>query len=218
MALQDTGGHFSIKYGTGTVNGTVVTDVLRVADPPIIVPDQGFGLATEHSADFASASCDGIFVRFCHVLSILLPACACGAPGASVRLGECMPCRQLAHACMRRLHTEARHATCTGIDAEGDVTNMGDACIVMVDSETLSCQAQGLALPALSKQGQLPAFFRMLESGLLDEPLFSVWLSPDPTTEPAGKIMFGGHNPQRYVGMLQDLPVTSKKCARSSTL
>lgn len=73
--------------------------------------------------------------------------------------------------------------------------------------------SQGLALPALSKQGQLPAFFRMLESGLLDEPLFSIWLSPDPTLEPAGKILFGGHNPARYTGELLDLPVISKKCA-----
>ena len=30
----------------------------------------------------------------------------------------------------------------------------------------------------------MPAFFRMLEGGMLDEPLFSIWLSPDPTTEP----------------------------------
>ena len=79
----------------------------------------------------------------------------------------------------------------------------------------LCLHAQGLALPSLSKEGQLPAFFRMLESNLLDEPLFSIWLSPDPTTEPAGKIMFGGHNPQRYSGDLQDLQVTSKKCAQA---
>ncbi|KAK9918211.1 hypothetical protein WJX75_002282 [Coccomyxa subellipsoidea] len=127
---QETGGQFSIKYGTGAVHGEVITDVLRLAEPPIVVPDQGFGLAQDHSADFASASCDGIF---------------------------------------------------------------------------------GLAMPALSKQGQLPAFFRMLESGLLDEPLFSIWLSPDPTLEPAGKIHFGGHNPARYTGELLDLPVISKK-------
>ncbi len=71
-------------------------------------------------------------------------------------------------------------------------------------------------MPALSKQGQLPAFFRMLESGLLDEPLFSIWLSPDPTLEPAGKILFGGHNPARYTGDLLDLPVISKKCGPHS--
>ncbi|BDA49337.1 Cathepsin E at N-terminal half [Coccomyxa sp. Obi] len=127
---KETGGQFAIKYGTGSVNGRVVTDALQLAEPPIVVPDQGFGLAQDHSADFASASCDGIF---------------------------------------------------------------------------------GLAMPALSKQGQLPAFFRMLESGLLDEPLFSIWLSPDPTLEPAGKILFGGHNPARYTGDLLDLPVISKK-------
>ena len=77
-------------------------------------------------------------------------------------------------------------------------------------TEAAAC-AQGLALPALSKQGQMPAFFRMLEGNMLDEPLFSIWLSPDPTVEPAGKIMFGGHNPQRYIGDLVDLPVVSRK-------
>ena len=70
---------------------------------------------------------------------------------------------------------------------------------------------QGLALPGLSKEGQMPAFFRMLESGMLDEPLFSMWLSPDPTAEPAGKVMFGGHNPMRYQGDLQDITVISSK-------
>lgn len=67
---QETGSQFSIKYGTGAVTGNVITDVLRLAEPPIIVPDQGFGLAVDHSADFASASCDGIFVSIsaCHPL------------------------------------------------------------------------------------------------------------------------------------------------------
>ena len=64
--MQDTGGQFNIKYGTGAVRGKVVTDVLRFSQPPIVVPDQGFGLATDHSADFASASCDGIFVSTPH--------------------------------------------------------------------------------------------------------------------------------------------------------
>ena len=66
--LQDTGSQFSIKYGTGAVRGKVVTDVLRFSQPPIVIPDQGFGLATEHSADFASASCDGIFVSHAPLL------------------------------------------------------------------------------------------------------------------------------------------------------
>jgi hypothetical protein len=52
------------------VAGKVMVDVLRLADPPIVVPDQGLGLAEENSADFASASCDGIFVRArCSTLS-----------------------------------------------------------------------------------------------------------------------------------------------------
>jgi hypothetical protein len=91
-ALQETGGRFSIRYGTGTVNGTVVTDVLALAEPPIVIPDQGLGLATDHSADFASASCDGIFVRTAAPLhtwiSVLLEGIPCRAR-IMLKIGWC---------------------------------------------------------------------------------------------------------------------------------
>lgn len=72
MWMQETGAQFGIKYGTGAVHGKVVTDVLRFSQPPIVIPDQGFGLATEHSADFASASCDGIFVSLHFFASVFV--------------------------------------------------------------------------------------------------------------------------------------------------
>ena len=53
---------FNIKYGTGTVSGQVARDVVVLADPPITVPDQALGMATSISSEFATASCDGIFV------------------------------------------------------------------------------------------------------------------------------------------------------------
>ena len=54
---------FTIKYGTGTAAGRLVSDTLVLAEPPLQLPGQEFGLATEESPDFDAASCDGILVR-----------------------------------------------------------------------------------------------------------------------------------------------------------
>ena len=65
--------------------------------------------------------------------------------------------------------------------------------------------SQGLAFPALSKQGVAPPFFNMLQERLLDAPEFSIWLNKD-TREgvfPAGELLLGGINPARYSGELQ---------------
>ena len=70
---------------------------------------------------------------------------------------------------------------------------------------------QGLALPALAKEGGTPAFFRMVEAGMLDAPMFALWLSPDPVAEPAGEVHFGGHDRRRYNGVMHELPVMSTK-------
>lgn len=70
---------------------------------------------------------------------------------------------------------------------------------------------QGLALPALAKEGGAPAFFRMVEAGMLDAPMFALWLSPDPVAEPAGEVHFGGHDRRRYHGVMHELPVVSTK-------
>ncbi|KAK9826713.1 hypothetical protein WJX81_000524 [Elliptochloris bilobata] len=51
---------FTIRYGTGTAAGRLVRDKLVLAQPPLELPDQNFGLATEESPDFDAASCDGI--------------------------------------------------------------------------------------------------------------------------------------------------------------
>ena len=50
---------------------------------------------------------------------------------------------------------------------------------------------------------QPTVFDRMRAQGLLDAPLFSVWLSDDPDQEPAGSITFGGVDPDRYSGKVR---------------
>ncbi|KAK9830928.1 hypothetical protein WJX81_006612 [Elliptochloris bilobata] len=128
--FQPTPAEFSIRYGTGAVRGHVALETVALAQPQLRLTRQSVGLAVESTADFASASCDGIF---------------------------------------------------------------------------------GLALPALAKEGGAPAFFRMVEAGMLDAPMFAVWLSPDPLAEPAGHVHFGGHERSRYVGAMHELEVISTK-------
>ncbi len=60
---QPTATRFSIRYGSGAVHGRVALETVALADPPLRLHRQAIGLAVESSADFASASCDGIFVR-----------------------------------------------------------------------------------------------------------------------------------------------------------
>lgn len=53
----------------------------------------------------------------------------------------------------------------------------------------------------------------MLSDGQLDQPLFSLYLNPDVTKEPAGELEFGSIDTSRYVGKLTYTPVVEKKCA-----
>ncbi|KAK9789592.1 hypothetical protein WJX73_004016 [Symbiochloris irregularis] len=45
----------------------------------------------------------------------------------------------------------------------------------------------------------------MIRENLLQQPLFSLWLNPDETAVSAGELVFGGINPARYTGQLQEL-------------
>ena len=78
---------------------------------------------------------------------------------------------------------------------------------------------QGLALPALAKDAwQMPAFFRMVQLGLLRDPVFSVWMDPNAAAVPAGEILFGGADATHFDGHLATVPVISKKWAPAKTL
>ena len=61
--MQLTPANFSIRYGTGAVRGRVAYETVALAQPQLHLTRQAVGLAMDSTADFASASCDGIFVR-----------------------------------------------------------------------------------------------------------------------------------------------------------
>ena len=62
VSVQPENDTFSIDYSLGTVSGHIGLDTLSIGQPPVVVTQQAFGLATASTADFSDTSCDGVFV------------------------------------------------------------------------------------------------------------------------------------------------------------
>ncbi|EIE21459.1 acid protease [Coccomyxa subellipsoidea C-169] len=94
------------------------------------------------------------------------------------------------------------------------VKNQGFGLVLRASTDFLdiSCDGLfGLGFPQISNLQTTPAFFNMLSDGQLDQPLFSLYLNPDVTKEPAGELEFGSIDTSRYVGKLTYTPVVEKK-------
>lgn len=59
---------------------------------------------------------------------------------------------------------------------------------------------QGLGFPTISVQGIPPPFTKMVEEGLVDEPVFSFWLNRNAKEDLGGLLTFGGVNPDYFEG------------------
>ncbi|XP_031819961.1 napsin-A [Sarcophilus harrisii] len=66
----------------------------------------------------------------------------------------------------------------------------------------------GLGFPALSVGGVQPPLDALMELGLLEKPVFSVYLNRDPEAASGGEVILGGSDPARYTPPLTFLPVT----------
>ncbi|CAL8469579.1 g9120 [Coccomyxa elongata] len=98
----------------------------------------------------------------------------------------------------------------------GDITvkNQGFGLVLRASTDFLdiSCDGLfGLGFPQISNLRTTPAFFNMLSDGQLDQPVFTLYLNPDVTKEPAGELAFGTIDATRYVGKLTYTPVVEKK-------
>eukprot|EP00884_Botryococcus_braunii_P007873 jgi/Botrbrau1/17087/Bobra.0741s0002.1 len=68
----------------------------------------------------------------------------------------------------------------------------------------------GLGFPQLSEMEAIPFFFNLVKSKVLDQDLFTIWLSSNPEEEPAGILTFGYADPLRYEGNITYHPVIMK--------
>nr|AAD56283.1 pepsinogen A form IIa [Pseudopleuronectes americanus] len=66
----------------------------------------------------------------------------------------------------------------------------------------------GLAYPSLSASGATPVFDNMMTEGLVDQDLFSVYLSPN--AQQGSVVTFGGVDPNHYNGAITWIPLSSE--------
>ncbi|XP_059180660.1 pepsin A-like [Centropristis striata] len=67
----------------------------------------------------------------------------------------------------------------------------------------------GLAYPSLAASGATPVFDNMMSQGLVDQDLFSVYLSHKP--EKGSVVTFGGMDPNHYSGSISWIPLSNAR-------
>ncbi|KAL9174966.1 hypothetical protein ABFS82_02G085200 [Erythranthe guttata] len=68
----------------------------------------------------------------------------------------------------------------------------------------------GLGFQEISVGDAVPVWYNMVDQGLVDEKVFSFWLNRDTEAEVGGEIIFGGVDPDHYIGNHTYVPVTEK--------
>lgn len=68
----------------------------------------------------------------------------------------------------------------------------------------------GLGFKEISVGAVTPVWYNMLDQGLVSEPVFSFWLNRDAEDDIGGEIIFGGMDPDHYIGEHTYVPVSRK--------
>ncbi|CAI0437279.1 unnamed protein product [Linum tenue] len=68
----------------------------------------------------------------------------------------------------------------------------------------------GLGFQEISVGNAVPVWYDMIEQGLINEPVFSFWLNRNAEEEQGGELVFGGVDPNHFVGEHTYVPVTEK--------
>ncbi|KAL9690653.1 hypothetical protein QQ045_011059 [Rhodiola kirilowii] len=68
----------------------------------------------------------------------------------------------------------------------------------------------GLGFKEISVGDAVPVWYNMVSQGLIKEPVFSFWMSRKANEDEGGELVFGGVDPDHYVGEHTYVPVTRK--------
>jgi phytepsin len=68
----------------------------------------------------------------------------------------------------------------------------------------------GLGFQEISVGKSVPVWYSMVDQGLVDQPVFSFWLNRNTEEQEGGELVFGGIDPNHYIGEHTYVPVTQK--------
>jgi len=68
----------------------------------------------------------------------------------------------------------------------------------------------GMGFPEIAVEQVVPPFNKLLDQGLLAEPVFSFWLNRNPDDSEGGELVLGGTDPDLYTGSITWVPVSRR--------
>lgn len=103
-----------------------------------------------------------------------------------------------------------------------DTVQVGDLCVEDQDFIEVTKEGSlafvigkfdgifGLGFKEISVGGLQPVWYNMVEQGLVKEQVFSFWLNRNEADEAGGELVFGGVDPNHFIGEHSYVPVTKK--------